>query len=290
MGKKIIHNDLEIEIIKLKNEISKLKKESEKREKEFYKKSLELERNEKMLHNLVEASVGKIGQDFFNNIVKRLAEWLNVDCVLIGQIEGVERINAVPLYLDGVIKHGFSYELEGTPCAITTRKGYCEYPENVIQLFPKDEILVDLDAQAYIGTALYNKSGEINGVICAVSREKLVVPPYAQDIMKIIGARVSAEIERKKMEEELKESNATKDKFFSIIAHDLINPFNSILGLSELLKRKYDYYEKSKMKQLIKFIYHNAKNTYELLNNLLNWSRSQLGKIKYQEEKLNLLN
>ena len=65
--------------------------------------------NEKMLHSLVEAAAGKIGQDFFDNIVTNLAEWLNADCVLIGQMIEPERINALPLYLDGNISHDFSY-------------------------------------------------------------------------------------------------------------------------------------------------------------------------------------
>jgi K+-sensing histidine kinase KdpD len=96
--------------------------------------------------------------------------------------------------------------------------------------------LVDLQAEGYIGSALYNPEGEVNGVICAVSKKKLDIPPYANEIMKIIGARVTAEIKRIKMEKELKKSekelrgsNTTKDKFFSIIAHDLKNPLNSFL-------------------------------------------------------------
>ncbi len=215
-------------------------------------------KNEKLLHSLVEAAAGKIGQDFFDNIVLRLSKWLNADCVLIGQIVEKERIKAVPLFLDGKVSHEFSYDLAGTPCDITTRKGYCEYPENVIQLFPKDKILVDLNAEGYIGTALYDKAGNINGVICAVSRQKIQIPPYARDIMKIIGARVSAEIERinaekalKLSEAELKASNITKDKLFSVIAHDLKNPFNIILGFIELLLNDDRKYSPEKQKIII---------------------------------------
>ncbi|MBN2520108.1 MAG: HAMP domain-containing histidine kinase [Bacteroidales bacterium] len=288
---------LESEIKKLKQEIIALKKNKVSEEGFSSGKSELNANNEEIFHKLVEAAAGKIGQDFFDNIVKSIAEWLGVDCVLIGQIVDYERIEAVPLYLDGKIMHGFSYELEGTPCDITTRKGYCVYTENVIELFPKDKILVDLNAKSYIGTALYNKEGDINGVICAVSRKKLNIPPYARDIMKIIGARVTAEIERKKIEEdliksqdELKESNITKDKFFSIIAHDLINPFNTILGFSDLLRRKFYTYPQQKQLEFVKYIFDNAKNAYELLNNLLNWSLSQRGMLKIIPELFNLRN
>ncbi len=260
-------------------------------------KAIELaEHNEKMLHSLVEAAAGKIGQDFFDNIVTKLAEWLNADCVLIGRMIEAERIHAVPLYLDGEISHNFSYALKDTPCAVTSRKGFCAYPENVINLFPKDEILVDLNAEGYIGTALYNKEGKVNGVICAVSRKKINIPPHAKDIMKIIGARVTAEIERKKMEEalsrseaELRESNATKDKFFSILAHDLRSPLATAIGFSDLLLKQYDVFDAKKNKKYIGIINQCTNSISALLDNLLTWSRSQRGLIGYSPEKLNLL-
>ena len=160
-------------------EIEQLKKLLELKEIELaqFKKNLEesetaAKRNGELLHSVVEAAASKIGQDFFDNIVIKLSEWLGAECVLIGRMTKNERVEAVPLLLDGKISHGFSYELAGSPCEITSRKGYCCYTENVINLFPKDQILVDLNAESYIGSALFNKDGIVNGVICAVSRIK----------------------------------------------------------------------------------------------------------------------
>ncbi len=83
--------------------------------------------------------------------------------------------------------------------------------------------------------------------------------------------------------------NATKDKFFSIIAHDLKNPFASILGFCEILLTRYDKYEDSKRKQLIGVIEQSAQNIYKLLENLLQWARSQTGNMKFSPEEFNLL-
>ena len=100
---------------------------------------------------------------------------------------------------------------------------------------------------------------------------------------------------RKKMEEELKRSeqqlrelNATKDKFFSIIAHDLKSPFQSLLGFSNLLVSKFEKYDISKQKKFLGILNNDIKNTYKLLENLLQWSLSQSGKIDFKPEKLNL--
>jgi signal transduction histidine kinase len=85
-------------------------------------------------------------------------------------------------------------------------------------------------------------------------------------------------------EENLKELNATKDRFFSIIAHDLKNPFNSLLGFSELLKNNFESYTKQETKEQIQIIHESANNLYKLLDNLLQWSRTQIGSIVYKPE------
>ncbi|MGM0551084.1 MAG: PAS domain S-box protein [Bacteroidota bacterium] len=86
--------------------------------------------------------------------------------------------------------------------------------------------------------------------------------------------------------QKLIELNATKDKFFSIIAHDLKNPFNSILGISELLLKQLDTMEPKDIKELAEAIYNSGQNAYSLLENLLQWSNSQTGRIAFHPEML----
>ncbi len=91
-----------------------------------------------------------------------------------------------------------------------------------------------------------------------------------------------------KSELNLKEAIATKDKFFNIIAHDLKSPFSSILGFSELLINNIDKYDKDKTKRFVANINQSSKSTFKLLENLLEWARSQQDKIPFnpQENKL----
>jgi len=81
--------------------------------------------------------------------------------------------------------------------------------------------------------------------------------------------------ELKTTNKKLEELNVTKDKFFSIIAHDLRSPFNSILGFSSLLLENHRQYNETERDVYIKTLDNSAKQTYKLLDNLLNWARIQ---------------
>ncbi len=89
-------------------------------------------------------------------------------------------------------------------------------------------------------------------------------------------------------EQRLRELNATKDKFFSIIAHDLKNPFNDLMGFTQLLALNIDKYDKTKIEQFAHIIHQSSKLAYNLLENLLDWSRSQTGTLRFKPEKISL--
>lgn len=98
-----------------------------------------------------------------------------------------------------------------------------------------------------------------------------------------LTARIYSMLELSKSYQQIKELNATKDKFFSIIAHDLKNPFNSIISISSVLgsSEEVDLLSKKKYLGLMNDA---AQNGYKLLENLLQWSRSQTGRINFSPE------
>jgi two-component system, sensor histidine kinase and response regulator len=88
--------------------------------------------------------------------------------------------------------------------------------------------------------------------------------------------------------QELKELNATKDKFFSIIAHDLKNPFNTLMGFTELLLENLGDYSPEKIKEFIGILHETSRQSYALLENLLEWSRAQTGRLQMDAEPIDL--
>jgi signal transduction histidine kinase len=116
-----------------------------------------------------------------------------------------------------------------------------------------------------------------------------------KEILEIISHPISRAIERKRVEQErdvlikkLKDLNASKDKLFSLISHDLRSPFNSLLGFSEILTSEYDSLTTDEIKEYINVIYETSKNLFGMTNNLLQFSRFQMGRSEFKPIKLNL--
>ena len=111
------------------------------------------------------------------------------------------------------------------------------------------------------------------------------------DITRLIEAEMQIQQQKSEIEKqnnELGKLNATKDKFFSIIAHDLKNPFHSIIGFSDLLTRNFpDIPDDSKL-EFIGLINESSTSAYDLLENLLNWARMQTKKIHFSPSYFNI--
>ena len=107
-------------------------------------------------------------------------------------------------------------------------------------------------------------------------------------ILHDITLRKKDELELKKLAKELTEMNAMKDKLYSLIGHDLRSPFNAILGYAELLAESYDEYSDKERRQFALSISVASKSAFNLLENLLEWSRIQMGRTVYAPEELNL--
>jgi signal transduction histidine kinase len=101
--------------------------------------------------------------------------------------------------------------------------------------------------------------------------------------------------DRKKAEQALRESearlnelNITKDRFFMIIGHDLKTPFNSILGISNLIVEKIRDHDYEGLDEYASLIQESSQRAMDLLNNLLEWSQAQTGRIQFHPENINL--
>jgi signal transduction histidine kinase len=104
-----------------------------------------------------------------------------------------------------------------------------------------------------------------------------------------ITNRKQAEAEIKLKNEQLVEVNAAKDKFFSIIAHDLRSPFNSFLGLTQIMAEELPSFTMEEIKNIVERMRNSATNLFRLLENLLQWAKMEQGAIPFNPNLVQLL-
>jgi PAS domain S-box-containing protein len=121
---------------------------------------------------------------------------------------------------------------------------------------------------------IMNENGTVITVIC---------------ISKEITTRKQGEVALRESEARMRELNATKDKFFSIIAHDLRNPFNSIIGFSDLLTKQVQEKDYEGIVNYSQIILNSSQRAMDLLMNLMDWSRMQTGRIEFVSECIDMV-
>jgi signal transduction histidine kinase len=102
-----------------------------------------------------------------------------------------------------------------------------------------------------------------------------------------------AQLERAKTrlegnEMELRKANLSKDKFFSILAHDLRNPVGGLVSISELLVRRFDELEPAKVRDLCRLLHDGALQSAELLECILQWARAQTGRLEVRPSRIRM--
>jgi len=146
---------------------------------------------------------------------------------------------------------------------------------------------IDLNMISYLGMPVNYPDGEVFGTVCVLDNKENNYSEVFEDLIDKMRKHIETDLELLVSNQQLKELNATKDKFFSIIGHDLKNPFNSLLGMNELLIQNAEKYSPEKVRHFAKQMYDSSKNAYNLLENLLEWARIQRGELEVEPVKIN---
>jgi len=115
------------------------------------------------------------------------------------------------------------------------------------------------------------------------------LPVGLQCLFSDVTKRKEAILNLENYTRDLLELNKTKDKFFSIIAHDLRNPYSSMIGFSEMLLEDLEKLSKDEIRESLKIIYTSAKNSFNLLDNLLAWSKLETGRMPFNPSRIVLI-
>ena len=170
-------------------------------------------------------------------------------------------------------------------------------PQVFQQLKDQNKIeLIGSVAPSWIGVVLQISSRIIGLLVLQHYHEENIYKEEHLSFLDSIASQIANVIESrranealKKSEAELRESNATKDKFFSIISHDLKSPFNSIVGFSSILEQQVREKNLEDIEEYAKIIQNSSQRALDLLSNLLEWSRSQTGRMAFNPENTEIV-
>lgn len=140
----------------------------------------------------------KQGSVFFESLAEYLAKTFNVEYVFIDTLKKENKtVQTIVAYTMGEIVDNMEYNLENTPCENVTKGSLCFYEKEVQKKFPLDQLLVDMNAEGYIGIPLWDSNSQIIGLIAVVSCHPIRNKYFYETILQIVAVRASAELEQR---------------------------------------------------------------------------------------------
>jgi signal transduction histidine kinase/CheY-like chemotaxis protein len=242
----------------------------------------EQQRHEKLLEGLFSGTANYTGEDYLKNLIKNLSELLNTKYAFVGEVNECRKsVKTISVYGHGSYQENFSYLLEGTPCDNVMQEETCSYPRHIQDLFPKDKILVQMNAESYIGALLFDSQKQALGIVAVLDTEEIVDEKTACSVLNIFAQRAGVELERKNKDAQLLEakniaesSNTAKNEFFAVMSHELRTPMNVILGMSDALLEVVKDESQIKYLEIQKRA---ASGLLELLSDILDVSKIERG-------------
>jgi two-component system sensor histidine kinase ChiS len=166
---------------------------------------------EQTLRSIAEATAATTGGDFLRSLVEQMALTLGVHTVFITSRtdESESEVRTLAWWDENQLLENFDYELEGTACKLVVQEGEMKfYKESLGEFFPKQA-----NFESFIGLPIQDANGEILGHIAVLDKKALIDEKRFVDILRIFAARVGAELERQRVEDELRQTNAAYSRF-----------------------------------------------------------------------------
>jgi len=166
-----------------------------------------------LLQILTSGAEALTGQEFLQHATRSLATIMKARYAFICEyLPQSRRVRDLAFWLDGRFQEPGEYDVDGTPCELVLAGEVKCYPRHVADLFPRYEWLAQVGAQSYLAIPLKNASGEVLGHMGVMDTRPLEHSPTDLSVFQILGARVCAEMERKRYEEALLASEATMSR------------------------------------------------------------------------------
>lgn len=257
----------------------------------------ERRKGEEALQAIAEATFSASGTDFFRDLVRLLATALNVPYALVTECTNPlkDHVRALAFWREEKHIDGYEYDLAGTPCQRVVQQNTLSYhPRDVQRLFPKDQDLVGLQAQSYLGIPIYDSVGNVLGHLFVMDRKAMENEPRGLSILKIFAARAGAELERKQHDAErerlieqlrlakdrAQESSRLKSEFLATMSHELRTPLNAVIGFAGILRDGMAGEIDAVAHELVGSIFDSSQHLLGLITDILDLSKIEAGRME----------
>lgn len=249
----------------------------------------QVKHQEEALRLMVEGTAAKTGQDFFESLVRYLADILQVRHALVTQSLPPDnrRLSTLAFWQNGRLSQLEEYDTLGTPCERVVAGEVLYIPDQVQALYPTNRELHQLDAASFLGIPLVNRTGEVIGHLAVIDDQPMAADPTREMILRIFAARAAAELERQQAEQALQlarvtadAANQAKSTFLANMSHELRTPLNSIIGFAQLINR--DCQVDTEAVSYLEIIRHSGEHLLALINDVLEMSKIEAGRVSVQ--------
>jgi PAS domain S-box-containing protein len=177
----------------------------------------ESEIDKTLLETILEGTASETGEEFLAALVRSLARALRVDGAWVTEyLEPQKRLRALSFWFRDHYVADYEYDIKDTPCEVAlAQRGLVCYPENVIQLFPGDPDLPDLNARAYMGIPFLDEDGSILGHLAVLDSKPFPGNPHLEAVFRIFAVRASAELRRMRAELRVRMSEERFSRLFA---------------------------------------------------------------------------
>lgn len=265
----------------------------------------EQRRREQLLPSLAKGTARATGEAFFNLMAAQIGEAFGVAYVMVAETtnQGGWAQSVAFWSRDGALPN-VRYRLEGAPCQLVVERGFVHFSEGVADLFPDDKALMERGIEGYWGIGMPASDGITIGLLVVMDTLPLNLLPEQETTLEMFAGRAGAELERQRLDIQLRESNLMLERrveertaqlfeanqeleaFSYSVSHDLRTPLRHIAGYAQLLKDEPGLALSQDGSTFVDRILRSVSRLEQLITDLLELSR--VGRVDLEKQALNL--
>lgn len=194
------------------------------------------------------------GVDFFSSLTLQLHQIIGADYTFIAKIDSDVMVSKTIAFAtkDG-LQENFEYALEHTPCHDVSHDTVCVYPSQICNIYPQDQLLIDMNINGYVGVPLHSSTGQVVGLVVGLFEKSIENSESVANAFQFFEGRISAELERTNIVQELQKMN---DELEQLVDERTKKLKNALLSLEQTQQQMIEQEKQASLGRLVVGVAH----------------------------------